>query len=409
MVSWSPNGQLFLTASDDKTIKAWDAATNKVVKTLDDKAKPNSDRVISAVFSKDGQFVVATLADNTVNVYSYNNGNVVAQVKGDLAVPAAISGDQTLVAYAGSRTIRTFDLKKNAAGPEFPYFDPTVKDLAPVVLAFSPDNSTLAVGLSNGRIILYATASGKSVMELEPLPDTKSGIKQLAWFGNGAGQLAVGREASVETLAIDLSKKVATNALTPQSLDAPTSSLNVSADGKRLAVSTQKGDLQLWSLENNSILTRSSIGTNPVIGLHWSQDDQKITIATGGGSPALNTVAAQQTARSTTITLTPQNGTKVTGTALLTEIPGGSVRVTLNVEGLDPGQHNVHIHAGTCANQGDIKFDLETLRPTADGKATSTTVIKTDFTSLITGSFYINVHNDPGTPTYIASCGEIHV
>lgn len=409
MVSWSPNGQLFLTASDDKTIKAWDAATNKVVKTLDDKAKPNSDRVISAVFSKDSQFVVATLADKTVNVYSYNNGNVVAQVKGDLAVPATISGDQTLVAYAGSRTIRTFDLKKNAAGPEFPYFDPSIQGLAPVALAFSPDNSTLAVGLSSGRIILYATSSGKPVIELEPSPDTKSGIKQLAWFGNGASQLAVGREASVETLAIDLSKKVATNALTAQSLTAPVSSLGISADGKRLAVSTEKGDLQLWSLENNVILTRSSIGTNPVIGLHWSQDDQKITIATGGGSPALNTVAAQQTARSTTINLTPQNGTKVSGTALLTEIPGGSVRVTLDVAGLDPGQHKVHIHAGTCANQGDIKFDLETLRPTADGKATSVTVIKTDYSALITGSFYVNVHNDPGTPTYIASCGEIHV
>ncbi len=94
---------------------------------------------------------------------------------------------------------------------------------------------------------------------------------------------------------------------------------------------------------------------------------------------------------------------------LLTEIPGGSVRVTLDVAGLDSGQHKAHIHAGTCTNQGDIKFDLETLRATADGKATSTTVIKVDYTTLTTGSFYINVHNDPGTDTYIASCGEIHV
>ena len=278
-----------------------------------------------------------------------------------------------------------------------------------MALAFSPDNSTLAVGLSNGRILLFGIASGKPLMELEPQPDTKSGVKQLAWYGNAADHLAVGRESSFETFAVDLSKKVATNALTGQSLDAPASNLSISADGKRLAISTQKGDLQLWSLENNTILTRSSIGNNPVIGLHWSQDDQKITIATGGSSPALNTVAAQQSARSATITLAPQNGTNVTGTALLTEIPGGSVRVTLEVQGLDPGPHNVHIHAGTCANQGDIKFDLETLRPTVDGKATSTTVIKTDYNSLITGSFYVNVHNDPGTPTYIASCGEIHV
>lgn len=93
----------------------------------------------------------------------------------------------------------------------------------------------------------------------------------------------------------------------------------------------------------------------------------------------------------------------------MTEVPGGSVKAVPDVQGFDPGQHNVHIQAGTCANQGDIKFDLETLRTTADGKATSTTVVKVDYNTLITGSYYINVHNNPGTPIYIASCGEIHV
>ncbi len=195
-VNWSANGQFFLTASDDKTIKVWDAATNKVVKTLDDKAKPITDRVISAAFSSDGQFVVATLADNSVNVYSFNNGSAVAQVKGDLAVPAAFSGDQTLVAFAGSRTIHSFDLKKNANGPEYPYFDPSVSGLAPSALAFSQDNSTLAVGLNNGRIILYAAATGKPLMEIEPPSGAKAGVRQLAWYGNGTTHLAVGREGS---------------------------------------------------------------------------------------------------------------------------------------------------------------------------------------------------------------------
>jgi WD40 repeat protein len=246
-------------------------------------------------------------------------------------------------------------------------------------------------------------------MEIEPPSSDKAGVRQLAWYGNGTTHLAVGREGSFDTMAVDLAKKVASNTPAGQTLAAPASNLGVSADGKRLAITSQNGDLQLWSLENNAILTRSTIGTNPVIGLHWSQDDQKVTIATGGSNPALNTVPAQQSARSTTITLTAQNGTKVSGSALLAELPGGSVRIVLDVQGLDPGQHKVHIHAGTCANQGDIKFDLETLRTTADGKATSTTVVKADYTALTTGSFYINVHNDPGTPTYIASCGEIHV
>ena len=135
MVSWSSNGQSFLTASDDKTIKIWDAATNKVTRTLNDAAKPITDRVIAAVFSTDGQFVVATLADKTVNVYSVSGGNVVAQVKGDQAVPAAIAPDRRWWSMRDP-DYPQFDLKKNAAGPEFPYFDPSVNGLAPTALAF---------------------------------------------------------------------------------------------------------------------------------------------------------------------------------------------------------------------------------------------------------------------------------
>lgn len=280
--------------------------------------------------------------------------------------------------------------------------------MASTALAFSQDGSTLAVGLSNGRVIIYEAGTGKPIMQLDAQYSDKSGVRQLAWY-SGTAKLAIGRDGSLETLNIDLSKKIASDTPAGGSLPAPATSLSVSPDGKRLAISSKTGELQLWSLGSNAILTRSGIGTNPVIGLHWSQDDQKITIATGGSNPALNTVAVQQTSRTSTVTLTAQNGTKVSGTATLTEVPGGTVRVVLGVQGLDPGQHKVHIHAGTCAKQGDIIYDLETLRTTADGKATSTTVIKVDYTTLTTGQFYVNVHNDPGTPTYIASCGEIHV
>lgn len=407
-VSWSNNGLFYLTASDDKTLKIWDTTTNKLVKTLDDKVTPINDRVLSAVFSNDGQLVVLGIADKSTRIYSVNDRKALAITEGSLPAPASISPDQTLVPFIGAKTIRTWDLKKNNNGPEFPYFDSKVSGLAPTALAFSPDNATLALGLNNGRIILYSVATGQPLIVIEPEPNVKNGVRLLAWYSGGT-RLAVGREKSFETLAIDLRNKLALPTTVGQALTAPVSGLNISADSKRLAVSSQNGELQVWSLENNQLLNRLSTGSNPVIGLHWSQDDQQITVATGGGSPALNTFSGQPNSGSLKVGLNPQNGTKVTGSMLLTELPGGSVRVTLDVTGLDPGQHKVHIHVGTCTNQGDIKFDLETLRTTTEGKATSTTVIKVDYTTLTTGSFYINVHNDPGTDTYIASCGEIHV
>lgn len=407
-VAWSSSGALFLTASDDKTLKIWDAASNKAVKTLDDKAKPINDRVLSAVFSPDGNFVVAGIADKTTRVFSVKDGVSLATLEGTAPTPAAISPDQALVPYITARTIRTLDLKKNGPGPEYPYFDSKINGLAPTALAYSPDSSTLAVGLNNGRIIFYNAASGQPLMTYEPDLTAKDGVRFLAWFGNG-NRLAVAGEKSFATLSIDLKNNLASPVLAAQPLANPASGLAVSSDSKRLAVSSQKGELLIWSLENNQQLGRFNTGSNPVVGLHWTQDGQQVTAATGGSSPALTNYSLQAAARSANITLTARNGTNVSGTSTLTELPGSSVRVVLNVTGLTPGEHKVHIHAGTCANQGDIKFDLENLRPSADGSASSTTVIKADFSALVTGSFYINVHNDPGTDTYIASCGEIHV
>jgi WD40 repeat protein len=407
-LSWSSDGRFYITASDDKTLKIWDAATNKVVQTLDDKANPILDRVLSAVFSPDGQYVVASLADKSIRFYSVKNGVVLITAKGDLIAPAVISPDQALIPYSGAKTIRTWDYKKDNNGPEFPYFDSNAPGLAPTALAFSPDSATLAVGLNNGRIILFKVATGQPLVVVEPPPNVKNSVRLLAW-SPGGNLLVVGREKSFETLSIDFKNGLASPTALGMALSAPASSLSFSADGKRLAVSSQNGEIQLWSLDNNQMINRIITGSNPIIGLRWSQDNQQITAATGGSNPALNIYATQPVQRSLKVALVPRNGTKVTGNAQLTELPGGLVRVTLNVEGLQPGQHNVHIHAGSCANQGDIKFNLETLRATADGKAASTTVIKVDYTALTTGSFYVNVHNDPGTDTYIASCGEIHV
>lgn len=407
-VAWSSSGALFVTASDDRTIKIWDASSNKVAKTLEDKATPINDRVLSAVFSNDGNFVVAGIADKTTRVFSVKDGVSIATLEATVPTPAAISPNQTLVPYIGARTIRTLDLIKNGPGPEYPYFDSKIAGLTPTALAFSPDNLTLAVGLNNGRIIFYNAATGQPLMTYEPDLNAKNGVHFLAWFGNG-NRLAVASEKSFETLEIDLKNNLASPSLAQQPLPAPATGLAVSTDNKRLAVSVQGGDLQAWSLENNQQLGRFNTGANQVIGLRWSLNGQQVTAATGGSSPALTNFALQTASRSSNVTLTARNGTKVTGTSVLTELPGGMVRVVLNVQGLNPGEHKVHIHAGTCANQGDIKFDLENLRPAADGSATSSTVVKAEFSTLTTGSFYINVHNDPGTDTYIASCGEIHV
>jgi WD40 repeat protein len=65
-VAFSPNGKLVVTACDDenKTVGVWDVKTAERVM----EALPNSDDVLSAAFSRNGDRIVTAAKDGTVNI-----------------------------------------------------------------------------------------------------------------------------------------------------------------------------------------------------------------------------------------------------------------------------------------------------------------------------------------------------
>src|ERR1700682_1198012 len=87
---------------------------------------------------------------------------------------------------------------------------------------------------------------------------------------------------------------------------------------------------------------------------------------------ATNIVAAQEQA--TTLQLTQQNNSGISGTATFTP-SGGGLRVDLKVTGAGAGPEPAHIHPGTCAQLDPTpQFTLQSVTNGA-----STTDIQTTF------------------------------
>jgi Cu/Zn superoxide dismutase len=123
----------------------------------------------------------------------------------------------------------------------------------------------------------------------------------------------------------------------------------------------------------------------------------------------------------TTISLTPSGDSGVSGTATLTETPGGlEVKLDMrNLVGEEIGtEHPAHIHeGGTCAddragNGAPVRYPLTSVVTAQDGTGTSTTVLQGGLTldQLASGApKYINVHapqTGNETPPGIA-CGDL--
>jgi hypothetical protein len=149
------------------------------------------------------------------------------------------------------------------------------------------------------------------------------------------------------------------------------------------------------------------------------------TSSTGKGETTSTTIGGQEVtsvrAPSTTIKLTPSRDSGVSGTATLTETPGG-LEVKLDIQNLVGDEigteHIAHIHeGGTCAddragNGAPVRYPLTSVITAQDGTGTSTTVLQGGLTldQLSSGPpKYINVHaaqTGNETPPGIA-CGDL--
>ena len=94
-----------MSASDDKTVRVWNAVTGECEQTLEG----HSDTVLSAQFSPDGKKIVSASADKTVRVWCAVSGELEQTLKGHSgAVNSAQFGPdgQKIVSASDDKTVR---------------------------------------------------------------------------------------------------------------------------------------------------------------------------------------------------------------------------------------------------------------------------------------------------------------
>jgi len=166
-VRFSDNGKLLLSAGHDNTVRVWDAATRRLLKTL----RGHAGRVPTCAFAPDGAHVLSGSHDHLAKIWSIAGYEEVRVFQGrllsghrDAVLGAAFSPDgRLLISASRDRTARLWEI---TTGREVRQFQEGHEFLV-TRAAFVDDGKKLVTAAVDNTARIWDVATGTQLMALE--------------------------------------------------------------------------------------------------------------------------------------------------------------------------------------------------------------------------------------------------
>jgi WD40 repeat protein/transcriptional regulator with XRE-family HTH domain len=266
-VDFSPDGKRIATASDDKTVKIWDASSGNELMTL----TGHTNYVSRVAFSPDGIHLATSSGDKTAKVWDAATGKELITLIGhtDAVADIVFSPDGVRLATAGhDMTVRIWDA---ATGEELltisGYTEP-VEDVE-----FSPDGMRLAAADIKAAKV-WDAATGQELLQIVDSINISS-----VSFNPDGTQLVVG------TTAVKL-WDIASGELL-QTFSGHISAiyqLTFSPDGARLASSSFDRTIKVWDAKNGQEIMTIAGHVGALWGIAFSPDGNRLASASMDGT-----------------------------------------------------------------------------------------------------------------------------
>jgi len=168
-VCFSPDGKSFISGSDEGEIKLWDIVTGKEIKTFE----KHTDGITSVSFSSDGKSFISCSYDNTIKLWDIK-GKVIKSFRGHKSWVKSVSfspDSKTFISGSGDNTIKLWDI---GTGKEIKTFKGHTNDVTSV--CFSPDGKSFISGSDDNTIKLWDIATGKEIKTFEGHTDDVTSV-----------------------------------------------------------------------------------------------------------------------------------------------------------------------------------------------------------------------------------------
>jgi WD40 repeat protein len=283
-VAFSPDGKRLATSSADRTVRIWDTATGKELLCF----KKHAGAVTSLAFSPDGKHVASGSEDTTVRIWGADTGDVMREFKGHRrpVMAVAYSPDANTVASIGQGPKGEFIVWGASTGD----IDVNNTGMAWTSVAFSPDGRQLATGEvgtvgrddKNDPVLKVAvriwdlcTLKGPEGGHVKAFEGHQDAITQVVFSPDGKQLVSSGVDQTVRLWDVSTGKEVVTFHEEAAALCAA-----FSPDGQRVVSGSADHTVKLWTPPGNAVRTIKTEKSR-INNVEFSRDGRRLAAAAG--------------------------------------------------------------------------------------------------------------------------------
>jgi WD40 repeat protein len=267
-VAWSPDGRTLASGSSDRTVKLWEAATGKLLATL----QGHTGEVYSIAWSPDGKTLASGSDDRTVMLWDAATGKLLMTLQGHAGEVLSVAWSPDGRTLASGSSDWTVKLWEAGTGKLLATLQGHTGEVYSI--AWSPDGKTLASGSSDQSVKLWEAGTGQLLSTLQGHADS---VLSVAWSSDGKTLASGSSDRTVKLWEAALGKLLATL----QGHTGSVYSVAWSADGKTLASGSDDRTVKLWDAATGKLLATLQGHANTVYSVAWSSDGK--TLASGSG------------------------------------------------------------------------------------------------------------------------------
>lgn len=265
-VAISPDGRIAASASFDKSIKLWDLASGREIRSL----TGHNGWIESVAFSPNGRTLISGggLGDNDIRLWEVATGRIIKTFKGHrdtLKTVAFSPNGGTILSASSDKTLKLWDV---ASGSELR----TLTGHTDMVLdaAFSPDGGNIVSGCLDKTVKLWNAATGK---EIRTLTGHAGNVNTVVFSPDGKSVLSGSNDKTMKLWDIASGAEIRTYAGSSGGIYSvafsPDGATALSGGG---GSSDGKDSLILWDVASGKAIKRLAGHTTTVLSAVFSPD-----------------------------------------------------------------------------------------------------------------------------------------